>query len=448
MSKNILLVCIVWFVVLFTGSANAELEVEINRGTMAPVPIAITPLMPVSGGSGKISGDITQVVTSDLRSSGLFQPIDPRAFIQGAVEAYSNPRFGDWRVLQAQVLVVGRVQDRGSNRFTVEFILYDVLTEKQIEGLSFTASNKEWRRVAHKIADAIYKRITGEEGYFNTRVVYVAEKGHGKNRKTRLAMMDQDGENHFYITDGSRSVLSPRFSPRVQDIAFMDYGEDNKTPRVYIMDLNTRRFRKLGITQTMTYAPRFSPDGNSVIMSMVENGNSSLYAMNLQTRIIQRLTFGPVIDTSASYSPEGLRIAFNSDRGGNQQIYVMNSDGTNPQRISFGGGRYATPVWSPRGDLIAFTKLYQGNFYIGVMKHDGSGERLIAQGHMVEEPTWAPNGRLLIFTRQQRNGQNGLYMIDITGHNERRVPTPANVSAVHAAWSPLIPDDPNRQSLE
>ncbi len=438
MYQRLLHICLIG-VLCFAYPSKGELEVEITRGTMAPVPIAITKLISSGGTHNNVAKDITQVITTDLKGSGLFQTIDPRAFIQSSEDANRNPRFADWRVLQAQALLVGKVHDRGGGMLTVEFVLYDVLTEQQIEGRSFTTTIKDWRRLAHKVADTVYKRITGEEGYFDTRIVYVAEAGQGKSRKTRLAMLDQDGHNHFYLTDGQRNVLSPRFSPKVQHITFMDYGADNKTPRVYIMDINTRRFRKLGISKTMTYAPRFSPSGNSVIISLVENGNSSLYEMNLQTHIIQRLTFGRVIDASASYSPDGLRVVFTSDRRGNPQLYVMNSDGTNIQRLSYGGGRYSTPVWSPRGDLIAFTKLYQGNFYIGIMRADGTGERLLAQGYMVEEPTWAPNGRLLIFTRQQRTGKSGLYMIDLTGHNERKVPTPHNVSALHAAWSPLLP---------
>ncbi len=427
--------------VLTQCPASAGLEVEINQGTVAPLPIAITDFIAEGDAERKVAKAIINVVAADLSSSGLFALVDPRAFIQSSQDANQSPNYADWRVLQAQALVVGKVRSAGQGQFVLEFRLHDVLIEQQIEGLAFTAKTSGWRRVAHKMADAIYKRVTGEEAYFDTRVVYVAESGKGGQRKTRLAIMDQDGSNHRYLTDPKRNVLSPRFSPNSQAITFMDYGADNKTPRVYVMDLGAMQFRRLGDLKSMTYAPRFSPDGNSVIMSMAESGSSSLYSMNLNTHVIRRLTFGSVIDTSACYAPDGFRVVFNSDRGGTQQLYIMNSDGTNIQRISYGGGRYATPVWSPRGDLVAFTKLYQGNFYIGVMKPDGTGERLLTQGYLVENPAWAPNGRLLIFTKQHRYGGSGLYMIDITGHNERRVPTPQGISAVGAAWSPLLPDN-------
>jgi TolB protein len=399
------------------------LRVDITQGTFRPIPIALPYFAPQGGVSGQYAQTIPDVIQNDLVSSGLFRAIDRGAFIQGNGQYLTRPHFSDWRVIQSEALVVGRVTDVGGGQITIEFRLFDVLTERQIAGVSMTANVNDWRRVAHKIAD------------------HVADNGMGKNRVSRLAIMDQDGANHRYVSDGGRLVLTPRFSPNMQQIVFMDYGPDRKTPRVYVMDTKSKVQRRLGNFATMTFAPRFMPDSETVLMSMTETGgDSAIFAMNLRSHVVRRLTKGPWIDTSPCPSPDGRQIVFNSDRGGNQQLYVMNVDGTNARRISFGGGIYATPVWSPRGDLIAFTKKEGGEFYIGVMRTDGSGERLLSRGYLVEEPSWSPNGRLLIFTKQIGPGSRPrLAQIDLTGHFERELPTPANENISSAAWSPLIP---------
>ncbi|MCW9046213.1 MAG: Tol-Pal system beta propeller repeat protein TolB, partial [Alphaproteobacteria bacterium] len=340
----------------------------------------------------------------------------------------------------AQALLQGRAKMAPDGRLRVEFRLWDVFAEQQMVGLAYYTVPENWRRISHIIADAIYKRITGETGYFDTRIVYISETGSPINRIKRLAIMDQDGANHRFLTDGSNLVLTPRFSPTLQEITYMSYFND--TPRVYIFNIDSGRQELLGDFPGMTFAPRFAPDGNSVIMSMAKDGNSEIYAMDLRTRRVKRLTKHSAIDTSPSYSPDGKFVTFNSDRGGTQQIYVMRSDGSGVKRISFGKGRYATPVWSPRGDLIAFTKFTGGVFSIGVMRPDGSGERILSNGFLVESPTWAPNGRVITFFRETPVGKKGdvrskLYTIDLTGYNERQIKTP--VGASDPAWSPLIP---------
>ncbi|MEN8236074.1 MAG: Tol-Pal system beta propeller repeat protein TolB [Pseudomonadota bacterium] len=435
-----------WITSDLCTTAYASLNVDITQGTMAPTPIAITNFIAGKDASSEtqVALDVTKVLTNDLKNSGLFRPIDPAAFIQDSTAVNGAPRFADWRLLQAQALVVGKVTEMSGDQFRVDFRLFDVFAEQQIEGLSMTFNKKDWRRAAHKIADAIYQRMTGEKGYFDTRITYVSETGAGKKKRTRIAVMDQDGANHHYLTRGDKLTLTPRFSPTVQQITFMDYGLDGKTPRVKLMNLKNKSVKVIGKFKNMTFAPRFLPDGNRLIFSLSDRGNSSLYMVNLGGGTYQRLTYGSVIDTSGSVSPDGRQVVFNSDRGGTQQLYVMNIDGSGIHRISFGDGRYATPVWSPRGDLIAFTKMYQGSFYIGVIKPDGTGERLIAQGYLVEEPTWAPNGRVLMYTRSDRGRGRSqlpgkLYMVDITGHNERIIPTPRGESAVSPSWSPLIP---------
>jgi TolB protein len=415
--------------------ARAEIpRVVLDQGNPKPIPIAIPNFYAASPGDAQIGADVARVVSADLERSGLFAPIDPKAFIQDAASLQTSPRFQDWKLINAQALVSGLAQSRGNGQVNVQFRLWDVFGGQQIAGFQYTAATNNWRRVAHKIADEIYKRITGEDGYFDTRIVYIAETGPKDKRIKRLAIMDQDGENHKYLTDGSVLVLTPRFSPAAQDITYMSYF--NNKPRVYLFNIDSGQQEVLGDFPGMTFAPRFSPDGSKVIMSMAQGGNSDIYAMDIRTRRSQRLTDSPAIDTSPCYAPDGTRIVFNSDRGGEQQLYVMNADGGNVQRISKGQGRYATPVWSPRGDLIAFTKMAGGGFQIGVMRPDGSGERILSSGWLVEGPTWAPNGRVLSFFSQDQRGVTQLHSIDLTGYNERILKTPMDGS--DPAWSPLL----------
>jgi len=414
--------------------ASAELRIDITGGKVEPLPIAIPAFAGGGGEEAQTGRDLTQVISADLERSGLFRPLDPRAFIQ-VVAAGEAPRFGDWRQINAQALVTGSVQAQGDGRFRVEFRLWDVFAEQQLAGFAYTTTRQNWRRIAHIIADQVYKRITGEDGYFDTRIVYIAESGPAQKRVKRLALMDQDGANHQYLTDGSALVLTPRFSPSAQEITYLSYASG--TPRVYLYNIDTGRQERIGDFPGMTFAPRFSPDGSRVVLSRSENGTTNIFVLDLGSRRATRLTDGNSIDTTPCYSPDGSKIVFNSDRGGSQQLYVMNADGGGIRRISFGSGKYGTPVWSPRGDLIAFTKIEGGSFYIGVMRPDGSGERLLTQDFLVEGPTWAPNGRVLMYFRQGRSGSSSrLFTIDLTGSNQREVTTPGDAS--DPAWSPLL----------
>lgn len=421
--------------------ASGELKIDITRGHVEPLPIAVTTFRGGTSEETQIGKEVTEVLSADLERSGLFRPIDHKAFIQVPESMLVRPRFGDWRIINAQALIQGAVGILEDGRVKVEFRLWDVFAEQQMAGLAYFTVPANWRRVAHIIGDAIYKRMTGEDGYFDTRIVYIAESGPREKRTKRLAIMDQDGARHRFLTDGLYMVLTPRFSPTAQEITYLSFVNDQ--PRVYIFNIDSGKQEVLGDFPGMTFAPRFSPDGNTVIMSLATQGNSEIYSMDIRTRSVQRLTNNPAIDTSPSYSPDGREIVFNSDRGGSQQLYVMTAEGRDITRISFGQGRYATPVWSPRGDLVAFTKIRGGEFFIGVMRPDGSGERQLARGFLVEGPTWAPNGRVLAYFHQNptddkgRGGESSLHVIDITGYNERLLVTPLDAS--DPAWSPLIP---------
>jgi TolB protein len=422
------------------GPAWAVLDVDITEGNVDPLPVAISDFFESSEGDDRFGKRIAEVIRNNLVRSGLFEAIDPRAFVQTPAAMQVRPRFGDWKKIDAQALVTGNAEMQPDGRLRVEFRLWDVFAEQQMEGLILSTTRDNWRRIGHKISDAIYRRLTGEDGYFDTRIVYIAESGPAQRRVKRLTIMDQDGENNTFLTDGSDLVLTPRFSPTAQEVTYLSYFRDR--PRVYLYNIDTGQQEVLGDFPGMTFAPRFSPEGNRVIMSLARDGNSDIFTMDLRTRLIEQLTTDPAIDTSASYSPDGEWIVFNSDRSGAQQLYVMRADGTEVRRITFAGGRYATPVWSPRGDRIAVTKLRGGVFFIGVMKPDGEGERLLTESFLDEGPTWAPNGRVLMFFRQTPSdefgagGETRLWSIDLTGYNERLVATPMDAS--DPAWSPLI----------
>ena len=420
--------------------ARAELEIDVNGAMRDPMPIAIPEMIHEGFWIGQYAGKIRSVIVADLERSGLFRVIDENSYIQEFSSMEQEPTFIDWRAINAQALVQSAIKEVDANHLKIEMRLWDVYAESQLKGQSFTTTKDNWRRVAHVIADAIYERLTGEKGYFDTRIVYVSETGPATKRIKRLAIMDQDGENHKFLTSGAAMALTPRFSPNLQKVTYMSYA--GGTPKVYILDIETGKQQLIGNFPGMTFAPRFSPDSSKLLLSFAANGRTDLYEMDLKNRTSVQLTKNAGINTSPSYSPDGSQIVFNSDRGGNQQLYVMNADGSDVHRISFGAGRYATPVWSPRGDYIAFTKMANGQFYIGVMYPDGSGERLLASGYLVEGPTWSPNGRVLIYFRQDRgtsrsNAPVKLYSIDLTGFNERLIVTPADAS--DPAWSPLLP---------
>jgi TolB protein len=413
----------------------AALRVDVTQGVVQPLPIAIPDFIGGAPAAAAPGQNIASVVRADLERSGLFKPLDQKSFIDHVTNINAPPNFANWRVINAQGLVTGQVLMQPDGRLRVDFRLWDVYGESQMLGLQYFTQPANWRRIAHMISDAIYERITGEKGYFDTRIVFISESGPALNRKKRLAVMDEDGANPIFLTRGDYLVLTPRFNPTAQMIAYMSYIVGK--PRVYLFDLEGGRQEMLGNFPNMTFSPRFSPDGNKVVMSQEKEGNSDVYLMDLRTRAIQRLTTDPGIDTAPSFSPDGREIAFESDRGGSQQVYVMGADGSNQHRVSFGSGRNGTPVWSPRGDLIAFTKQASGSFRICVMHPDGSGERVITNGWEDEGPTWAPNGRVLMFTRTSEGGRGSqIWSVDISGRNERRVLTPGGAS--DPAWSPLI----------
>ena len=441
--KNILF--LVFLLIVFSAKNSfALIEIDVTRGNLNPLPVAVSPLHVESNLSEvlkeiKVGSEISKIIETNLLRSGLFNPLAKDSFVQKPDIAHLKPRFEDWKLIKAQALITGKINIT-NDKLRIEFRLWDILAAKELMALAFTTVPTNWRRVAHIISDKVYKRLTGEEGYFDTRIIYVSEKGPKNKRIKRLAIMDQDGANTKYLTLGNELVLTPRFNPTNQMVTYLSYFRN--LPRVYLLNIETGVQEVVGDFAGMTFAPRFSPDGKKIIMSFAVDGNSDIFTMNLETREVEKITEHPAIDTSPSYSPDGKYICFNSDRSGLQQIYVMRSDGSDVKRITFGKGIYGTPVWSPRGDLIAFTKMHHGNFYIGVMRADGSGERLLTENYYQEAPSWSPNGRVLIFYRETKSGSEGegfsatLWSIDLTGYNERMVETLTDAS--DPSWSSLL----------
>ncbi|MDZ4761641.1 MAG: Tol-Pal system beta propeller repeat protein TolB [Alphaproteobacteria bacterium] len=434
--------------------AHAQLRVTVEGVNFQPMPIAVPDFDGASAPAKAVATQMADVIRADLAGSAIFRMIDQTAFIERDLDISLAPRFPDWTVIQAQALVVGNVVIDASGNMVTQFRLYDVFGSKELFAQQYTVPTTDnWRRVAHKVADDVYAQLTGEQGYFDSRIVFVSESGPVTDRRRRLAIMDQDGANAEHLLSGVNSVLTPRFSPSSQTIIYSAFVADARNPaitrlRVYLYDIETGRQEVLSeIERATNYAARFSPDGKSVVMSREKNGNSDIYAIELARRAETRLTTSPSVDTSPSYSPDGRSIVFTSDRGGSPQLYVMRADGgamscpnggtETACRISFGEGNYTTPVWSPRGDWVAFTKQQSGRFFIGVIQPDGKGERLLTESYLDEGPTWSPNGRVISFFREAGPGAGPrLWSIDLTGRNLKRLPTPGDAS--DPAWSPLL----------
>ena len=423
-----------------TGSVSlaqqGPLRIIITDGVIEPLPFAVPDLVPATPASAEVASQLARVIAADLSGTGLFREVPASAYISQVTDFQAPIQYADWKAVNAQALITGSVRTDG-DQLTVQFRVYDVFSGAELgNGLQFTGTTAGWRRMAHKVADAVYSRITGEGGYFDSRVVFVSETGPKDQRRKRLAIMDYDGANVQYLTDSAAIVLAPRFSPTGDRVLYTSY--ESGSPRIYVLDIGQVQRRVLESQEgAMSFAPRFAPDGQTVVYSLEQGGNTDIFAMSIGTGQSTRLTNAPSIETAPSYSPDGSRIVFESDRSGEQQIYMMNADGSNQRRITFFGGRAATPEWSPRGDQIAFTYI-PGDFNIATMSPDGRNFRKLTDGWQDEAPTWAPNGRVLQFFRTERNtGRTAIYQVDLTGENLRRLPTP--VDASDPAWGPILP---------
>ncbi|MBN9888822.1 Tol-Pal system beta propeller repeat protein TolB [Salipiger abyssi] len=438
--KHILALCLAVVTALALAAPaqaqNGPLRIEITEGTIEPMAYAVPDFVAETPGASEYAQQIARVVADDLTGTGLFREIPREAHISRITSFQSPVQFADWKAINALVLLTGAVSEEGG-RVTLKFRVWDVFAGTELgQGMQFAATSDGWRRLAHKVADQVYSRLTGETGYFDSRVVFVSESGPKDERAKRLAIMDYDGANVQYLTDSRAIVLAPRFSPNGDRVLYTSY--ETGEPRVHVLNVGSVQSQILqsggGV---MSFAPRFSPDGSRVVYSVTSGSNTDIYMRDIASGATQQLTFTPAIETAPSFSPDGSRIVFESDRSGTQQLYVMPSGGGEATRISFGQGRYGTPVWSPRGDLIAFTKQNQGRFHIGVMRTDGSEERLLTASRLDEGPTWAPNGRVIMFSRETQGAQgtSSLYTVDVAGRKLTRVRTPDGAS--DPSWGPL-----------
>jgi TolB protein len=408
-------------------------EVIIDQGVLRPYQIAVVNF------GGQNGADLGGVIRADLRRSGYFEPMDPAGFVETGLALSNAPNFPQWTSIGAQAVLYGAVTPRPDGRNDFGFRLYDPYRQCQLAAYQFTATPEQWRRIGHKIADLIYQRMTGESGYFDSRVIFVAESGTQLNRLSRLAISDQDGFNPVYLTQGDEVIMSPRFSLHdPNEITYVALGRDYS--RIYLFNLSTGRRESLGEFDGQVLAPRFSNDGSKMAFSIIRGGNTDVYVMDLASRQLRRLTTDPGIDTSPSFSPDNSQIVFTSDRSGSARLYTMRADGTGQRPISRGGGLYTAPNWSPRGDLIAFTKQGGGRFSTGVMAPDGSGERILSSSYFEEGPSWAPNGRYIMFARQSPGGDTRLWTVDLSG----RVVSQAGYAGrgTDPAWSPLLDEQP------
>ena len=411
-------------------------DVAKTRAIAVPALVAPAPADTPAGNSTALGRQIAEVISSDLRASGVFETQGPNGLRAITLPEVTSPQFDYWKSRPVEQLVQGFVSVGGDGNLTVGCYLYDVGFGNETTRLGFNVPPRDWRRAAHKCADAIYSRLTGELPFFDSRIAYIAETGPKNKRIKRLAIMDSDGANHRFITNGQSTALTPRFSPNYKSILYLSYVDGN--PRIYVYDIDAGRQRLISQSTNPTFAPRWSPDGQTILYSMAVSGNTDVYKISATGNGTPlKLTSSPGIDVGGSFSPDGRQIVFESDRSGSQQIYVMNADGSNQRRISFGSGRYATPEWSPRADLIAYTRI-AGDFRIGTMRPDGSGERLLTDSWQDEAPTWAPNGRVIQFFRTAKgSGKTSIWQVDLTGSNERQLPTPVDGS--DPAWGPVLP---------
>ncbi|NCP12016.1 MAG: Tol-Pal system protein TolB [Sphingomonadales bacterium] len=412
-----------------------------NERSVIAVPALATPqaMSTAAGDTATLGRQIGDVIASDLDRSGLYRPLGPGSVRAITFAEVTAPQLPYWRgSSSAEMLVQGFVRADNAGNLTVGCYLYDVALGTELVRQGYVVQPADWRRAAHKCADAIYSRLSGEAPFFDSRVAYIAESGPKGNRRKQLAIMDSDGANHRFITNGQSLALTPRYSPDYKSIVYVSYL--GSRARVYVYDVGTGQQDLVTESTNPTFAPRWSPDGRFILFSMAVAGNTDIYRIAREGGSPRKLTTSPGIDVGGSYSPDGSKIVFESDRSGGQQLYIMNADGSDQRRISFGGGRYATPEWSPRGDLIAFTKI-AGNFRIGVMRPDGRGEKLLTDSWQDEAPSWSPNGRILQFfrTSQGASGRSTLWQVDLTGVNERRLPTPGGIDGSDPSWGPVRP---------
>ncbi|MDR1206795.1 MAG: Tol-Pal system beta propeller repeat protein TolB [Rickettsiales bacterium] len=433
--------CPLLFAFCFFNSASAELKVDIIAGNTEPIPIAIQKFE-VPAKIAKDAEVMRSVVENDLKSSGLFRIISHDAHPE-FVRFDTMPKFQDWAMVRTQVLIQTKIDLAADGKYKLSFYVWDIAGKEQIEAQTLVSSKKSMRRLAHIMADAIYERLTGESGYFDTQIVFIAESGPLNARTKRMAIMDSDGFGFRYISDANTMVMSPHFSPNMQTVLFLSYRNDD--PMIWSLDMNTGEQRRLGKFSGMTFSPRFSPDGTKVALSMAKDGATNIYEYDLTEKKLRQLTFDDGINTSPAYSPDGTMMAFNSNQSGTQQLHIIDLGTLNTERLSYGNGRYATPAFSQDGNFIAFTKIADDTFYIGIMNQKGRHEKILASGWFMEAPSWAPGSRRVVYYDTEKVKDDDaarvsrIRTVDISGMNDYEIKLPDGVNGTEPTWSPKLP---------
>jgi len=387
------------------------------------------------GETGVIGIQIAQQIVSDLRTTRSIYPTGPENLRHYTPTEAGAPLYPNWANIGAGALVTGYVQARDDGRINVVCYLYDLKQRREMTRKGFAVAATEWKRAAHRCAGAFYTAVTKRPGLFDSRIVYVAATGSRMQPVKRIAIMNWDGTDHSYLTQGEVTVTSPRISPDGERIAYMSFA--GGMPHIRIMDADGSNDRQLLQSNSMSFAPRFSPDGRVIAFSMAVDGNTDIYVVDANGGYPRRLTTTPGIDTSPSFSPDGKQIVFESDRSGAQQIYVMNVDGSGQSRISFGGGANSSPVWSPDGDRIAFSRWNGSTIGIGIMSATGGDEKILTNGWQDEAPSWSPDSEWVMFQRtQQGTGTGSLLMVSIGGGEPKAVATPQ--PGADPSWSGVV----------
>lgn len=440
--KNLLCLAII----LYSQICQATLQVDVSGGNFDPIPIYFGAF----AGSQELGVNFMAVIEKDLVNSGLFKSLNSGEYKLLA----KQPNFHKLRSMGADYVAGGKIAYNKNEEITLELYVWNAATGHLVIGHRLNGKMHGWRQLAHIAADMIYSNLTGEKPYFTSKILFIDETGPIDNRLKKVAIMDQDGANVAYLTNGEHLTVTPKIAPDRQNVVYTAYIDDS--PHTCLQQLKTGARTIVEQSTNGTIAPNFSPDGNGLVMGKLrDNGTANLFLLNIQsmnnmlksqgaqTKAVhgeanmRQLTYGNNIDATSSFSPDGKQLVFSSDSSGRQQLYIMKIDGSAKKQLSTGSGSYSTPVWSPRGDYIAFTKKEHGQFSIGICRTDGSEERLLSSGFHSERPCWAPNGRSLIFFKESAAGHSRLYSIDIMNQKERLLTTPHDASDPDWSFRPL-----------
>jgi TolB protein len=419
---------------LIAPAAHAQLVIEITRGQENAVPIAVVPFSWT--GTDAAPFDMAQVIASDLLNSGRFRPLPADKMIDRPTSG-SEIRFEDWRYLNNDFIVVGKLTPQGADRYSAQFELYNVLNgQRLVAKQDMTATTGSLRALSHRISDMIFEQLTGVRGAFSTRVAYVSASGTPPKQMFKLIVSDYDGENPQVIRDQDEPLMSPAWSPDGSQLAYVSF--ENKVSSIFVQTLRTAERSRVSARAGINGAPAWSPDGSTLALTLSrKDGDVDIYTLKLQTQELKRMTFDPGIDTEPSWSADGRKLYFNSDRAGSPQIYQI--DVGSPERatrVTFDGPYNARPRVSPDGKQLAVVLQDRGNFRIGALDLQSRALRVLSNGRQDESPSFAPNGAMLIYATQDR-GRGVLATVSVDGSFQQTITNRTGGDVREPVWSPF-----------